>query len=148
MYKRQRRHRLTERVSAIESDLFHALQGRSYDIIVVNPPYVPSEEQQTLAPEFGHEPSVGLFAGIEGLDIVVEILCHAGNYLNPHGILVVEVGYTQDLLTQRVPGVPFMWFDFEYGGTGVFMLDARQLRHYRQDFERAAEQLSQRTEQK
>jgi ribosomal protein L3 glutamine methyltransferase len=143
-----RRHQLTERVSAIESDLFDALQGRSYDIIVVNPPYVPSEEQQTLAPEFEHEPSVGLFAGREGLDIVVEILCHAGNYLNPHGILVVEVGNTQDLLAQRFPGVPFMWFDFEYGGTGVFMLDARQLRQYRQDFQQAAEQLSQRTEQK
>jgi len=41
-----------------------------------------------------------------------------------------------------------MWFDFEYGGTGVFMLDARQLRQYRSEFEQAAEGLSQRTQQK
>lgn len=143
-----RRHGLAERVNAIESDVFDALQGRTYDIIVVNPPYVPSEEQQTLAPEFGHEPSLGLFAGTEGLDIVIEILCHAADFLSPQGILVVEVGHTQDLLAQRFPGVPFMWFDFEYGGTGVFMLDARQLRQYRSEFEQAAEGLSQRTQQK
>jgi ribosomal protein L3 glutamine methyltransferase len=142
-----RRHELDDRVSAIESDVFGGLQGRVYDIIVVNPPYVPSEEQQTLAPEFGHEPSLGLFAGTEGLDIVTDILRHAGDFLDPQGILVVEVGHTQDLLMQRFPEVPFMWFDFEYGGTGVFMLDAGQLLHYRADFNRAATRPSQRMTQ-
>ncbi len=138
-----KRHALEDRVTAIESNVFAALQGRRYDIIVVNPPYVPGEEQQSLAPEFGHEPPLGLFAGPEGLDIVVEILCHAGEFLNPHGILVVEVGYTEDVLVQRLPGVPFMWFDFEHGGTGVFMLDAQQLQQYRPAFEQAADMLSQ-----
>jgi ribosomal protein L3 glutamine methyltransferase len=134
------RHHLESRVNAIKSDIFAALHGRVYDIIVTNPPYVPLEEMQQLAPEFAYEPSMGLLAGSDGLDIVVHILKQAASHLSDHGILVVEVGHTQELLLACYPQVPFMWFDFEYGGSGVFMLDSEQLRLYQPVFDQVVSQ--------
>lgn len=135
-----KRHRLQDRVQALQSDIFSALHGRVYDIIVANPPYVPEEDMQQLAPEFAYEPSMGLVAGSDGLDIVVQILKHAALYLDENGILVVEVGHTEGLLVAQFPDVPFMWLDFEYGGRGVFMLEAAQLEHYQPLFDQVVSQ--------
>jgi ribosomal protein L3 glutamine methyltransferase len=121
------RHRLQDRVNAIESNVFAGLAGKRYDIIVANPPYVPAEEYQELPAEFLHEPGLGLVAGADGLDIVVQILKHAARHLVADGILVAEVGYTRDRLTAIFPEVPFLWPEFACGGEGVFLLDATQL---------------------
>jgi ribosomal protein L3 glutamine methyltransferase len=121
------RHELEGRVAVLQSDVFAALAGRRFDIIVSNPPYVPQSEMLELGPEFHHEPAMGLVAGIDGLDIVLRILRDAAVHLNAHGILVVEVGYSQDLLAECLPGVPFVWLDFEFGGEGVFLLDRAAL---------------------
>ncbi len=135
-----KRHHLRDRVQALQSDIFSALRGRVYDIIVANPPYVPEEDMRQLAPEFAYEPSMGLVAGSDGLDIVVQILKHAALYLGENGILVVEVGHTEGLLVAQFPDVPFMWLDFEYGGSGVFMLDAAQLEDYQPLFDQVVSQ--------
>jgi len=132
-----RRHGLETRVRTVASDVFASLAAERYDIIVVNPPYVPDAEQSQLADEFAHEPSVGLFAGHDGLAIVVNILRHAASHLCNDGILIVEVGFTQDRLVQRFPDIPFMWLEFEFGGTGVFVLDSAQLALYQPAFEQA-----------
>jgi ribosomal protein L3 glutamine methyltransferase len=58
-------------------------------------------------------------------------LSHAETYLNPTGILVVEVGFSQELLEAQFPGVPFTWLQFENGGEGVFLLTADELREFR-----------------
>ena len=137
------RHQLNDRAKLVQSDIFSALHGQVYDIIVANPPYVPAEEMQQLAPEFGHEPSMGLQAGSDGLDIIVQILKQAAGHLADNGILVAEVGHTQALLLARYPQVPFMWLDFEQGGSGVFMLDKTQLETYQPLFDQV---VSQRTE--
>lgn len=134
------RHGLEGRIKLLESDLFSALAGRRYDIIVSNPPYVPREEVEQLAEEFHHEPASGLLAGEDGLDIVVRLLSEAANYLVADGILVVEVGYTQEALQAQYPDVPFVWLEFENGGTGVFLLDAAGLAAHQADFDRVAVQ--------
>ncbi len=121
-------HDLHARVQAIQSDLFTALQGRSYDLIVSNPPYVGQKTIQHLPEEYRHEPMLGLEAGEQGLDVVTEILRQAANYLNAEGILVVEVGNAQDVLSAAFPEIPFVWLDFERGGEGIFLLTAEQLR--------------------
>lgn len=129
-----RQHGLNGRVNAVQSDLFESLGGKRYDIIVSNPPYVSHGEMQTLPTEYRREPVLGLEAGSDGLDIVIPMLQLASSYLEPDGIMVVEVGLSADALQQRYAQVPFLWLDFERGGEGVFMLTAGQLVEYQSIF--------------
>jgi len=134
------RHGLGERVRLVESDLFDNISGCVYDIIVSNPPYVSEAEMTELPDEFRHEPAAGLVAGGDGLDLVVRILRDAARHLAADGILVVEVGYSQDSLIAQYPEVPFIWLEFEYGGEGVFLLEAAQLAAHQPTFDRVAAQ--------
>lgn len=121
-------HALDDQVTLIRSDLFAELQGRKYDIIVSNPPYVSRSEVEALPEEFGHEPAeLALQAGDTGMDIVENILCQARTHLKDSGILVVEVGYSQPALEALMPDLPYTWVEFEYGGEGVFVLHANDL---------------------
>jgi ribosomal protein L3 glutamine methyltransferase len=133
-----RRHGVEGRVKPVASDVFSGLAGQVYDVIVSNPPYVPAREMEHLAAEFRHEPELGLVAGSDGMDIVVRILQDAAQHLADAGILVVEVGHFQDMLTALFPEVPFLWLDFHYGGEGVFLLDAGQLAGCQESFNQAA----------
>ena len=123
---------LTRRTRFTESDHFAALEGRRYDIIVTNPPYVGERELRSLPAEYGHEPRLALAAGKQGLDSVRVILREAARHLEPGGLLVVEVGNTETLVRRRWPRLPFTWLEFERGGGGVFLLTREQLqRHVR-----------------
>ena len=121
---------LSERVSIMQSDLFDALAGGSYDIILSNPPYVDSADLADLPAEFRHEPELALGSGPDGLDLTRRILADAAAYLNPGGLLVVEVGNSWTALEQAYPQVPFTWLEFEHGGHGVFALTAKELQDY------------------
>lgn len=132
----RRRLRLTRRVRLIRSDHFQALAGRSYDIIVSNPPYVGEREMRSLPREYRHEPRHALASGREGLDSVATILRSAARHLRPLGLLVVEVGNTERALMRAYPRVPFTWLDFERGGGGVFLLTREQLQRVKQTYVR------------
>ncbi|MGD0504430.1 MAG: 50S ribosomal protein L3 N(5)-glutamine methyltransferase [Steroidobacteraceae bacterium] len=123
-----RRLALTDRVRILRSDHFAALAGRRYDIIVSNPPYVGREEMRALPREYRHEPRIGLASGVDGLDSVRAILSAAPQYLADDGILVVEVGNTEDALMRAFPRLPFVWPDIAMGGGGVFILQAAALK--------------------
>lgn len=120
-------HDARQRVTAIESNMFSNLQGKQYDIIVSNPPYVDAEDMTDLPAEFHHEPELGLSSGNDGLDLTRVILQQAALHLSDNGILVVEVGNSQYALMELFPDVPFQWVEFERGGDGVFLLTKQQL---------------------
>ncbi len=124
------KHSMQDALTIIESDCFSAVPLKKYDIIVSNPPYVGHEEMQTLPDEYLHEPNIALETTNNGLAIVDNILLNAQNYLSDHGILVVEVGNSEEALLEAYPNIPFTWLEFERGGSGVFLLTCQQLKDY------------------
>lgn len=121
------RQQVGERVEAIRSDLFAGLQGRRYDLIVSNPPYVTGDEYAALPAEYAHEPRLGLVAGDDGLDLCLRILDGAAEHLTEDGLLMVEVGESEHALTALLPRVPFVWIEFKVGEMGVFVLERHDL---------------------
>ena len=125
--RNRRRCKLQERVRMLQSDHFDAVEGCRYDIIVSNPPYVGRAEMRSLPREYAHEPRVGLASGVDGLDSVRAIFAAASRHLRRNGILVVEVGNTEDTLLRTFPRMPFVWPEIAMGGGGVFLLRAEDL---------------------
>ncbi|MBS0289408.1 MAG: 50S ribosomal protein L3 N(5)-glutamine methyltransferase [Proteobacteria bacterium] len=121
---------LEENVNLIQSDLFTGLVGKKYDIIISNPPYVSKSEYDSLPREYALEPEQALLCGNDGLDIIRQILIKASDHLTPSGILIVEVGSSQELLEAEFPNVPFTWLQFDKGGEGVFLLTADELKEF------------------
>lgn len=128
--KNQEAYELEEQLTLIESDCFTNVPSIQYDIIVSNPPYVGAQEMQTLPSEYKHEPALALETGQNGLEIVATILKEAYHYLSDEGILVVEVGNSEEALCEAYPELPFVWLEFENGGQGVFLLTKQQLSEY------------------
>ncbi|MBS0299098.1 MAG: 50S ribosomal protein L3 N(5)-glutamine methyltransferase [Proteobacteria bacterium] len=120
---------LQERISLIESDLFSALSGKRYDLIISNPPYVNAESMTQLPQEYRHEPENALASGEDGLDATRKILQQAAQYLADDGILIVEIGHNRDALEQAFPQLPFTWLETSGGDEFVFLLQREQLPH-------------------
>jgi ribosomal protein L3 glutamine methyltransferase len=111
----------------LRSDLFSALQGEHYDLIVTNPPYVTNDETDALPREYAHEPELGLRAGDDGLDLVLKILRDAPLHLTDDGVLVCEVGEAEHALGALLPELPLMWVEFKVGQMGVFVVERHDL---------------------
>ncbi|KAF0163206.1 MAG: putative adenine-specific DNA-methyltransferase [Rhodocyclaceae bacterium] len=118
---------LDDRVQAIESDLFAAVKGKRYDLILCNPPYVTAAAMEALPAEYRHEPALALAAGADGLDVVRRILAEAREHLNPGGVIAIEVGHNQDLVTEAFPNLPVVWIDTEHAEGKVFLVAREDL---------------------
>ena len=114
-------------VRLLKSDLFSALDGEVYDLIVSNPPYVTHAETDALPPEYAHEPERGLRAGDDGLDLVLEILRDAPAHLSAEGLLVCEVGESEHALVDLLPELPFAWVEFKVGQMGIFVISRDEI---------------------
>ena len=118
---------LPGRVTPILSDMFAALQGRRYDLIISNPPYVTGKSMAALPDEYHREPAMALASGDDGLDHVRIILRDAATYLKPGGLLVVEAGFNRDGVEAAFPRVPFTWAEVSAGDDIVFLLTREEL---------------------
>lgn len=118
---------LEDRIRLIDSDLFQALQGERYDLIITNPPYVDAEAVAAFPPEYKAEPVLAHAGGVDGLDLVRRILADAPAHLTPEGTIVVEIGRGRDSLEQELPHLPFLWLDTEESEGEVFALNANDL---------------------
>lgn len=120
-------HGLADRVRLIQSDLFGALAGERYDLIVANPPYVDARAMAELPPEYRHEPRLALAAGEDGLDLVRRILREAPAHLNAGGWLAMEIGHNRPALEAAYPALPLIWPEIEGGEDTVFLVDREAL---------------------
>ena len=114
---------LAHRIVFILSDLLDELapqlnQGHPFNIIVSNPPYVPSTDAPLLQPEVvHHEPHTALFAGPTGLDIYRRLIPQARSALSPAGLLALEFGFGQrEPLTELLKGWRNIRFIDDYAG--------------------------------
>lgn len=103
-----------QRIRFVEGDLLAPVADEQFEIVVSNPPYVPSEDRASLAVEVrDYEPPLALFAGAEGLDIYRRLIPAAFAVLVPGGFLALEIGYGQQesigalLATSGFQGIEF-----------------------------------------
>lgn len=118
---------LQDRVRLLRSDVFSALAGEPFDLIISNPPYVTAQAMAELPQEYRHEPALALAAGEDGLDVVRRILAEAKRHLTPQGWLAVEVGHNRALVEAAFPELPFTWLATETAEDKVFLLPASAL---------------------
>ena len=110
-----------------KSDLFSGLSGEHYQLIVTNPPYVTNAETDALPKEYSFEPELGLRAGDDGLDLVLKILRDAPLHLSQDGLLICEVGESEQALVELLPDVEFAWIEFKVGQMGIFAVECSEL---------------------
>ena len=118
---------LAHNVELVRSDLFAGLQGRVYDLIVTNPPYVTNDETDALPREYAREPELALRAGDDGLDLVLKILRDAPDHLSEDGLLICEVGDSEQHLVKLLPEVFMSWIEFKVGQMGIFAVECAEL---------------------
>jgi len=121
-------HGLEDRITLLEGNLYAPLAGRSYDLIITNPPYVGREVMEALPPEYRHEPAMALDGGEDGFDLVHHILASGAAHLNPGGGMLCEIGEDREILDAAYPETPFLWLDTEDSEGEVFWIGREELR--------------------
>ena len=115
------RHDLGERIALHQGDGFGALRDR-YDLILCNPPYVNASSMATLPPEFKAEPTLALAGGDDGMDLVRRVLHDAATHLQPHGVLVLEIGHERAHFDAAFPHLEAVGLPTSEGDDAVLLI--------------------------
>jgi ribosomal protein L3 glutamine methyltransferase len=124
-------HYLGSRVRLFHSDVFDAVPRVKYDVILSNPPYVPTRELRALPAEFRNEPAMALDGGRDGLDVIRKLLRQSRDRLQPHGIVVLEVGGLRAAMDRAFPELDLHWLHTADGEDCVCLVAARRLQDWR-----------------
>lgn len=119
--------RLDRRITLHRSDVFDAVKPVKYDVILSNPPYVPTRELRDLPEEFRREPAMALDGGADGLDIVRKLLRQARERIQPHGIVTLEVGQARPAFERAFPELQAHWLHTQDGEDCVCVVAAKRL---------------------
>ncbi|MCQ2004946.1 50S ribosomal protein L3 N(5)-glutamine methyltransferase [Rhizobium sp. NRK18] len=120
-------HEVEDQVELHQGDLFAPLAGRTYDLIITNPPYVDHEALDGYPPEFRAEPQMAHDGGADGLDLVRQILADAPAHLNPGGGMICEIGSGREILEEEFPHLEFQWIETAESQDAVFWISAEAL---------------------
>ena len=93
--KNAKRHSLENKCTFVLGDIRTCLDDKRYDLIVSNPPYIPTRDIDSLSPEVKKEPSLALDGGNDGLDIIRFLIGDGLSYLKDGGYMLIEFGYDQ-----------------------------------------------------
>ena len=85
-----RKHKVEERVQLLQSNLWEEVMG-TFDLIITNPPYIPTENLAGLTREVQHEPRLALDGGADGYEVTRPLCQAADSFLNPGGLLALEL---------------------------------------------------------
>lgn len=87
---------VSDRIEFILSDFFERIpEKEKFDLVISNPPYVPSEDYDSLPLEVRSEPRIALDGGLKGLKFYRKIISESAKRLKAGGYLVLEIGYGQ-----------------------------------------------------
>ena len=123
-----REHALGARVKLFASDVFDAVPPVKYDLILSNPPYEPSAHVDAQAPEFAAEPRMAHDGGRDGLAIIRKLLRQSAARLEPHGIVVIEVGGLRAAIGREFAALEPQWLPTQDGSDCVVLFRAARLR--------------------
>ncbi|MBI4495901.1 MAG: peptide chain release factor N(5)-glutamine methyltransferase [Deltaproteobacteria bacterium] len=100
-----RRNQVHERIEFLAGNLFRPVGGRTFDLIVTNPPYIPRGQLSSLPPEIrDYEPRLALDGGEDGLDFFRRALPQAGRYLLRGSWFLAEIGCGQEEAVRQIAG--------------------------------------------
>ena len=124
---------LEERLSIVHGSLWEPLEGRTFDLIICNPPYVDSLAMSALPVEWRHEPTIGLAGDLgiansrDGLGLIRLILAGAAEHLTERGLLVLEIGHQAAALEAAFPRLPLVWLPVAAGDQMIVLLERSAL---------------------
>lgn len=124
-------HKLARRVKLHHSDVFDAVPKVKYDVIISNPPYEPSAHCDQLPAEFHSEPRMALDGGKDGLDIIRKLLRQARDRLQPHGVVLIEVGGLQRAMDKEFAALDLYWMHTADGCNCVCLIQAERLKAWK-----------------
>ncbi len=106
-----------DRLKLLKSDVFENFEDEKFDLIVSNPPYVPTADFETLQSEVrDFEPHIALTDGKDGLTIIERIISHAPKFLKSDCYLLMEIGFNQSMSVREM-------FDETFWQTVEFLPD-------------------------
>ena len=128
------RHQLDQRIRLITSDGLTQVQG-PYDLILCNPPYVNARSMAALPPEFLAEPALALDGNTQGQDdgmdfvrpLLSTLRSHPERYLNPQGVLVLEIGNEREHFDSAFPELEVVWLETSAGFDQVMLITREAL---------------------
>ncbi len=118
---------LAERVTVLQGDLYAPLDGRQYDVIVCNPPYVNSTSMAQLPSEYQQEPVLALAGGDDGMDVIRLILREGAAHLREDGILILEIGNEYENFMNAFPTLNPVFLETSEADDSLLLLTRAQL---------------------
>ncbi|MDP2004068.1 MAG: 50S ribosomal protein L3 N(5)-glutamine methyltransferase [Rubrivivax sp.] len=126
------RHGLADRITLLQGDGLAAVAGRTYDLILCNPPYVNRASMAALPAEYRAEPALALDGNVDGsddgMDFIRRLLAAVPAHLNDDAVLVLEIGHERPFFEAAFPLLDVVWLSTSAGDEQVLLVTAEALR--------------------